>query len=275
MADRSAKSRIESFPLAAALAAAVFASASAYPSYAAREPAKAAGARLRVDGRVALASLMSLSDGRLQRVADSLKTLAGADEARSADWEKIKGPLAELQKRSIPLVAWFALPDGTYWTVDKGLIAQKLSDRPYFPRLLAGKRVIGDLVVSKSTGKCVTIVAVPIVSHGSVVGALGCSVYLDKLSSLIEKEMALDKSMIFYSFNAEPLLALVWDTQLVFLEPMKQPTLKRPFGEMLKKSQGAVKYVYRGRERNVIFRKSPVTNWWYAFGTVRGGREAQ
>lgn len=259
--------------LAAALAALFFTSASTSSLYAAPKPAKGAGDQIHVDAGVALTSLMSLADGHLQSIADLLKTLAATDDCRSAEWNRIKGPLAELAERSIPAAAWFALPDGAYWTVDNGSIAQKLSDRPYFPRLLAGKTVIGDLVVSKSTGKAVAIVAVPIMSHDSVVGALGFSVHLDKLSNLIEKEMGLDKSMIFYSFNAQPLLALVWDTQLVFLEPMKQPELKKPFGEMMSGNAGMVNYTFRGRNRTVVYRRSSLTNWWYAFGIVSGNRE--
>ncbi len=40
---------------------------------------------------------------------------------------------------------------------------------------------------------------------------LGCSVYLDKLSERIKGEMELPSNMIFYSFDATPLRALVWD----------------------------------------------------------------
>lgn len=232
---------------------------------------------MRIDGRVALASVMALSDAYLQKVADSLKTLADTDEVGTADWQKIKGLLEQTARRNVPAVAWFALPDGTYWTVEQGRIAQTLTDRPYFKRLLAGETVIGDLVVSRSTGKCVAVVAVPIVRDGSVVGALGSSVYLDRLSSFINKQMALDNSMIFYSFDAQPMVALVWDPQLVFLEPMKEQneSLKHAFGEMVSRNEGTVTYEYRGRTRTVIYRKSPVTKWWYAFGIVRGGREVQ
>lgn len=237
----------------------------------------AIGTAMQVDGRVALASLMSLSDNHLQKIADSYKLLANTNEVKSADWNRIKAPLSQAAQRNVPSVAWFALPNGTYYSVQQGRLAEKLIDRPYFPRLLAGKTVIGDLVVSKSTGKSVAIVAVPVMKNGKVVGILGSSVYLDKLSKLIEQEMALDKTMIFYSFNAQPLVALNWDPQLIFLEPMKQnnESLKRAFREMLSKTSGTVTYDFRGRQRSVIFRKSPVTNWWYAFGLVEGGREVR
>jgi hypothetical protein len=269
--------RVGTYLLVTLLATVFIALQAASPSHAAGEPVRAGSAVLRIDGSIALASLMSLGDTHLQKVADSLKTLADTDEARAADWEKIKGLLDQTARRNVPAVAWFALPDGTYWTVEQGRIAQTLADRPYFPRLLAGETVMGDLVISRSTGKCVAVVAVPIVRDGSVVGVLGSSIYLDRLSGIINKEMSLDNTMIFYSFDAQPLVALVWDPQLVFLEPMKEKneSLKGAFKEMLAKGQGTVTYEYRGRMRTVIYRKSPVTKWWYAFGIVRGGREVQ
>jgi hypothetical protein len=277
MAYHPANSRVTRFLRAAALVVVIMTLSVTHSSCAQDGAAQADASQLCVDARVALASLMSLSDGHLQRIADSQKTLAGTNEARSADWERIKGPLTEMAQRNIPAVVWFALPNGTYWTVEQGLIAEKLSDRPYFPRLLAGQSVIGDLVVSKSTGKASAIVAVPVVRNGIVVGALGSSVYLDKLSNLIDKEMALDKSVIFYSFNAQPLVGLNWDPDLIFLEPMKQEnqSLKLAFQQMLSKDKGTVNYDYRGRTRTVIYRKSPVTNWWYAFGIIPGGRETR
>lgn len=38
----------------------------------------------------------------------------------------------------------------------------------------------------------------------TVVGVLGSSVYLDQLSTRLEREMDLDNLMIFYSFDAQP-----------------------------------------------------------------------
>ncbi len=257
---------------------AIFTTACSAPAVSAADASRNDGSAVfTVDGRVALAAFMSLSDAHLQKVADSLTALAATPEARRADWEGIKGALGEVAWHNIPSVTWFALPDGTYWTVEQGRIEQKLVDRPYFGRLLAGQTVIGDLVVSKSSGKSVGIVAVPIMRDGSMVGALGSSIYLDKMSELITKEMALDRAMIFYSFDSRPMLALVWDPQLIFLEPMKEesPSLKRAFSEMLTRDEGQVEYEFRGTPRTVIYRKSPVTKWWYAFGMVGGGHAVQ
>lgn len=54
-----------------------------------------------VDGRVALRSLTSLSDGHLQKMADVLTILATTDAARSAEWERIRNPLAEVARMNL------------------------------------------------------------------------------------------------------------------------------------------------------------------------------
>jgi len=168
-------------------------------------------------------------------------------------------------------VLWFAKPDGTYWTVEGGLEPGNLADRPYFPRLLAGQRVLGDLVVSKSTGWSVAIAAVPVLGpDGTVTGILGSSIPLESLSDRIRQEMDLDDRMIFYSFDATPLLALVWDPDLILADPMQLgEDVAEAFLEMLAHEEGTVTYTFQGKRRTVIYRRSPVTQWWYAFGVLQ------
>lgn len=218
-----------------------------------------------VDGQIALHSLMSISDAHLQQLADILKILATTDAVRSGDWERIHAPLAEAARMNVPAVYWFAQPDGAYWTLDKGRVTAKLSDREYFPRLLAGQAVIGQLEVSRSTNCNTAIVAAPI--HGpknSVVGALGCSVHLDSLSELIRSEMGgLEDAMLFYSIDVRPLVALNSEPKIIFIEPMKlkDEGLHHPFSEMLSGKEGVVKYTFQGIWRTVLYHKSSVTGW--------------
>lgn len=224
-----------------------------------------------VDGRVALASLMSLADGHLMKMADFLAVLASG-EGRSARWEAIRGPLAEVGRHNVPAVLWFALPDGSYWTGGEGRISGSLAGRAYFPRLLAGQTVLGDLVVSQSTGRSVAIVAVPIRrADGSVAGALGSSIYLDSLSLLLDHQMALPKGFTFYSIDSTPIGALNRNPDLIFTRPLTLgEDLSRAIREMLGRQEGVVSYRFLDAERTVVYRRSPVTGWWYGLGLVRG-----
>ena len=226
-----------------------------------------------VDGQVALHSLMSLSDGHLQKLADVLHLLAVTDEVRTGKWEHIRGPLAGAAPMVVPAVLWFAQPNGAYSTLANAR-AGSLSDRAYFPRALGGATVLGDVVVSRSTSRNTAIVAVPVRDRaGAVVGVLGASVHLDSLGALIRREMGgLEGNFRFFAIDSTPIGALNSDPTLIFTEPMKlgDEGMRKAFAEMLSRHEGSVTYSFQGRERTMLYRKSPITGWWYAFGVVRG-----
>ncbi|HSQ32265.1 MAG TPA: hypothetical protein VLN49_20560 [Gemmatimonadaceae bacterium] len=220
---------------------------------------------------MALATLMALSDGHLQQIVAQFEVLANTNEARSADWELIRAPLSVVARNSVPALMWFALPDGSYWSVPGGQAAGNLSDRQYWPRLTSGRTVIGDLVASKATGKSSAIVAVPVRSaDGTIVGFFGSSVYLDSLSLILKRELDLQPDQIFFSIDATPIGALQDDPAQIFLDPyaLGEPELERAITEMLARNEGVVTYRFRGKRRTVLYRKSAVTGWWYAFGHV-------
>jgi hypothetical protein len=131
---------------------------------------------------------------------------------------------------------------------------------------------VGELSVSTATGKPTAIVAVPLVNADqAVVGVLGASVYLEELSEIIRQQMRVDEGLIFYSFDQEGLVALVWDRGLIFFEPRKSDDqdLVRVFDEMLAREQGIATYAFQGQNRTVAYRRSPLSGWWYALGILR------
>ncbi len=225
-----------------------------------------------VGGDVALHALIALADGHLQKTADVLRLLAETDAVRSGEWERIRRPLAGAAEITVPAALWFARADGEYWTAPLGRAPGNLSDRPYFSRLLAGKTVLGDLVVSRSTSRNTAIVAVPVRdARKAVIGALGASVYLDRLGEIVRGEMGdLEPGLVFFAIDAKPMGALHSDPSLIFTEPMKlgDEGMKRAFTRILSSDEGTVTYTFRGRSRTMLYRKSAVTGWWYALGTT-------
>lgn len=136
---------------------------------------------------------------------------------------------------------------------------------------MRGERPIGDLIASRSTGKPVAIVAVPVMGKdGKVVGVLGASIYLDQLSLLLTDEMRLRPGMLFWALDPHGTIALHSDSSNVFVQPGKlTPALAKVTADMLAQNSGTETYSYKGQTRTVIFRKSPVTGWTYGFGITR------
>ena len=149
-----------------------------------------------------LNAYQALVEHQLAAMLDGLRTFAATDNAMSGDWDKIKGPLALFAKGAPNAAAvWFAKPDGSYFTVEAGLTDQNLKDRPYFPGLMAGQEVAGDLVVSKSTGKRSAIFAVPVRRDGQVIGALGASISMEKVAAAIDAVIGFPQTVVFYALD--------------------------------------------------------------------------
>jgi hypothetical protein len=173
------------------------------------------GSSVKIDAKVGVSSAAALTEAHVDGLVNSMKIMVLTNEVRSCDWDTMKGLLSEFERDSIPLVAWFALPNGTYYTMDAGLVAANLSDRSYFPRVMSGEVTIGDLVVSKSTGRESMVIAVPVKENGNVIGALGVSVYLDNLSRSITDDLDLPSDVFFAAVNASGTIALHSNTSLI------------------------------------------------------------
>lgn len=228
-----------------------------------------AGARV-ADMRILLNAFTAVAEDHIAGTLRGMKILSESGEVRSGDWNAMKGTLAEFSRSEINAAAvWYARPDGHYYTVEKGLVDQSLSDRPYFPRLMAGTIVVGDLVISKSTGKRTAILAVPIWKNGKVSGALGLSLSSDKMSRMLQEKLALPSDMVFYALDTQGQSSLHKESNLLFTFPsdIGSKTLKDAVREMLSRQEGVVRYEFHG-EKIVVYKRSQLTGWVFAIGFV-------
>jgi hypothetical protein len=213
-----------------------------------------------------LSAFMSYTDLRIRSVQQSLEILASTSEARSGDWDSMKGLLAGYQASDGGLIVWFVRPDGTYYTVDKGLMNVTLSDRSYFPDVIAGREITGALVVSKATGQRSAVVAAPVKRGETIVGAIGASLFLDKLSEQINSILALRSDTSYFALSPDGLTTLHRDVDRHFLDPRElgSESLKAAVEEMLTGTAGEVTYVFDNSTKKAVYRTSPLTGWRFA-----------
>jgi hypothetical protein len=190
---------------------------------------------------IGVSALVALADSHISSYADALDTLAMTQEVQSGNWEGMKGLLAKVEQAQVPGTVWFVLPDGSYSTVALGKTDQNLSDRAYFPGLMAGNKVLGDVVFSKSTGSKSLVAASPVTREEEVIGGLGASIFLDGLSDTLRTELALPDDMVFYATNEAGEVVLHSDTALIVQENPELST-------------------------NVVFETSPLTGWRFVLG---------
>ncbi len=218
---------------------------------------------------VVVHAFQAVVEQEFRSILNGLSVLASTDDVQSADWLNIKEPLTHFS-HTVPNAAavFFVHPDGSYFTVAEGLTPENLSDRAYFPSLMAGKNVEGQLVISKSTGKKSVIVATPIAKDGRVIGALGVSVSVEKLAAEIDQLLRLPQNVVFYALDHTGETALHRDSALIFEFPssMGSETLSEAVQTMLTHPSGVVRYTFRGQEKVAVFDKSAATGWVFVLG---------
>ncbi len=170
--------------------------------------------------------------------------------------------LATLEGKEPDVLAWYALPDGSYYTVADGLTSANLKSRSYFPVVLAGNESVGIVVVSHATGKNAGIVAVPVMAQNAVTGVLGASVYLDTLTDVLRTEIP--QPFMFYAIDTEGKFALHSEKA----EISRDITTIGPdtsFGKAIATirgtDSGVVEYTDSGVHYKACFRSSPLTSW--------------
>jgi uncharacterized protein (TIGR02246 family) len=225
---------------------------------------------LQVDAQVALHSLRGLVELRLRDVAGALKLLASTEQVKSGDWKTMKPLLARLGNTGVLANAiWFVQPDGYYFTVENDYTGLNLSGRPYFPALIAGQSVLGNLVISLSTRKRSVIIAEAVFNRiQQVIGGIGISYPVDQLSQEIDSQMQLPAQIVFYALDLNGQTALHRDPALMFEYPsdMGSPSLRSAVEEMLTKQSGTVTYVFRDMRKTVFFERSSILGWVFALG---------
>jgi hypothetical protein len=162
-----------------------------------------------------VAGVASLTDSYIKNCLTMLEVLAATQEVQSGAWERMLPLLTKADEVMIPGVRWFGLPDGSYYVVGMGKTDKNIADRAYFPVVMSGRNTYSELVVSRSTGKKVLVVAVPVIRKEDVIGILGISVFLEDLSGMMSEQLKLSDDMVFYAVTAENHIALHTDKEMI------------------------------------------------------------
>jgi methyl-accepting chemotaxis protein len=230
-------------------------------------------ASIRLEPQVALNTCMGLVENHLNGVLRTERVIALTSEARSARWESVK-PLLERFSKDLATDAtvWFMLPDGSYYSTETGgLIAQNLKDRPYYPKIMAGQDVLGDLVISRSTGHRSIVVATPVIENGKVVAAVGVSVNVRLLSGVVESYTKLPDNTYFYTLDSDTRIVLHHLDGRMFktVSDVGDERLGNEFKAIMNKDQGVFNYTLNGRKMTSIFRKSVPLGWYFFIAQER------
>lgn len=219
-----------------------------------------------VRGQMLLRNLAGNAETRLMDVLDGCREVAGASAAQEPDWPAVKALLEARFADALSGIAWYALADGSYWTVLTGAVEANLSDRDYWPTLMEGGEVLGAPVVSKSTGRSAAVFAAPVLAGGEVVAVVGYSVFLDNLVVELAGPVRLCEGYVFFLLDPNAVnMGDSSDLGLIFDEPLTNPeapqSLKEAIAEIMAGEAGTVTYEWQGVEKGAAFRLMPELGW--------------
>lgn len=211
---------------------------------------------------LALTAMIAETDGRLKIVLRTFEVLVITQDVETRDWKKIKPLLSTLETNEPDAWTWYANPDGSYYTVVDGLTTANIKSRSYFPVVLGGNESVGTVVVSKTTGRNVAVVAVPVKEDDAVTGVLGASVYLDTLTDTLRSEVP--GPFVFYAIDREGKFAIHSDKGQISRD-IATISPGSSFGQALQqiraRESGTVLYDDGGVRYQAAFRTSDLTGW--------------
>jgi hypothetical protein len=219
------------------------------------------------DARVAIGAYRGMVEEHVEGIVRALRVIADTSEAKSGSWDQVKPLLLRLSS-SLPTdaTAWFVHPDGSYQATESDSGAEEnLKDRTYFPNLMSGKEVFGDLVISKSTGHRSVIVAAPVIVDGKTVAGVGVSLRVRLLSQLVDQHMPLPADSYFYALERDTRIALHRNAERMFKTPadVGDEALGEQFKTALQQDKGTMEYTLNGKKMVALYERSPVLGWYF------------
>lgn len=173
---------------------------------------------LPLDAAFGVRMVEKLAESAIVGLVESMNVMTATANMRTGEWSQMEDLVAQFEESELSYNAWFLKPDGSYYKVGSGLASANLSDRAYFSKVMGGEATLGDLVVSRSTGRKSMILTAPIFNGPSVIGALGVTLYLDDFSVYLSDALNLAEGISFYAYDQDDLVICVHPDASLLLE---------------------------------------------------------
>ncbi|WCN36892.1 methyl-accepting chemotaxis protein [Aneurinibacillus uraniidurans] len=139
-----------------------------------------------------------------------------------------------------------------------------VSDRAYFKEAMEGKNAISDVVIAKTTGKKIVVMAVPILdAAGNRKGVLGGIITADYLTNIITGEK-LGKTGYAFMMQSNGLLVAHPNREKILKENLFEnpnPALVQMAKDSQKGESGSHRYTYEGIDKLGYYTMVPRTHW--------------
>ncbi len=209
-------------------------------------------------------------DGKLNAYKKGIEVLAATDEVKSMDRAVAEGYL--LQRKDLFqdfLYIMIADTTGNYYTTLGG--SGNISDRDYFQEVMkTGNFVVGDPVVSKSTGKNIVVISTPIRdAKGNIIGMCSGSLELATLCDMISTEK-LGETGYAYMIDKNGRVIAHPDEELIFTSLLEHESqsLAEISRKMAGGGSGVEYYEFEGEKKIAAYQPLSMASWSIAMTTT-------
>lgn len=198
-----------------------------------------------------------------------IEVYANCPVVSTMNWELTKQYLQDEIKGKLDIYDHFLVADidGNYNTTLE--YSNSIKDREYFKAAMSGKVVVSDPIISKATGHQIAVVAAPIRdSSGKIVGVLGGTINLIKLSRIIESlkysypnsySYIVDKNGLVIAHPDENYIMKVNITKK---SDIISESIMKSASQILNNKSGSILYTFNSITSLNYFQEIPNTDGW-------------
>jgi len=180
------------------------------------------------------------------------RILASTEQVRSMDFDRINGLLPTVVKENSMISQMYVMDDRGnqfYKTSFLDTLGDR-SDREYFQKAIKGEVFFSDVIVSRSTKKPITVLAVPIYDGKNIIGVLGASIELEALSETIGKRKIGETG---YAYVVDREGRIIAHPETAYVEEMLDISYLEPVQKVLKGESGVGSYEFDGTRKLVSY----------------------
>ncbi|MCQ1537890.1 transporter substrate-binding domain-containing protein [Methanocalculus taiwanensis] len=215
-------------------------------------------------GKEALALLISKGDTRLTGTADTLRLLAGTSDLISGEMDRIQPVLANLKSNDETTTFSFISTDGNWYLSSDAIPRQDAGVRPYLATLLSGTPVTGVVITDPVTGREAAVVAVPVRSGDTVIGAVEALIDLTSLSRSLTTDLSLTGTAYFSALTGDGVVALHTHSEKIgVVSPAGTDTFSEAIRTVISEEEGEVGFYEDGIYHQAAFKASKISGWRY------------
>lgn len=211
-------------------------------------------------------STASAIEAWLEEKIGRLEKLAQLEEVKALTPE-VTLPLLKTFAQADPQaeIYFFTLEDGTFWT---SLDAQgSVGDRAYFKKAKeTGKPQVSDMVVSKSTGNKIVVIAYPVMREGKFQGIVAMTADTSTLKTLVSS-IKLGQTGYGYLVDSQGFIMAHPEEDLILKQKVTEtssPELNALGKQMLQGEKGFAEVTVEGKKELVAFSPVPLSHWTVA-----------